>query len=124
MSPNRHIIESKWVFKKKRYGLFRARLFAQGYTQITRVYFTNNYSPVVTDAKIRIILLMWLIKKWDSHTIDSKPAFLYALIEEGIYTNIPKGMAELLEEHYMFKDILILIDYIYDCIQVAGCWFR
>ena len=30
ISPNRGPIESKWVFKKKIYGQFRARLVAQG----------------------------------------------------------------------------------------------
>ena len=41
--PNRHLIDSKWVFKKKIFGKFRARLVAWGYTQIIEVDFTKNY---------------------------------------------------------------------------------
>ena len=32
MPPNIHLIDSKWVFKKKRDGQFRACLVARGYT--------------------------------------------------------------------------------------------
>ena len=58
MPPNRCIIDSKWVFKKKRYGRFRVSLVARGYTQIKGVDFTKNNSPVVTDITLRVIILM------------------------------------------------------------------
>ena len=66
---NRCLIDSKWVFKKKRDGRFRARLVARGYNQIPGLDFANNYLPVVTDVTLHTILLMWLIKKWYSQTI-------------------------------------------------------
>ena len=56
--PNRHLFESQLFFKKKIDGQFRERLVARGYTQILGVYFTENYSPVVTGIKLRTILLM------------------------------------------------------------------
>ena len=40
MPPNICLIESKWVFKKKRDGQFRAHLVVWGYTQIPGVDFT------------------------------------------------------------------------------------
>ena len=54
----------------KRDGRFRERLVARGYTQIPGVDFTENYSTVVTEVTLSIILLMWLINKWDSQTIE------------------------------------------------------
>ena len=63
MPPNKYIIESKWVFKKKRDKKSRAHLVVCGYTQVTGVDFTNNYSPVVTDITLCVILLMWLLNK-------------------------------------------------------------
>ena len=54
--PNRRLIDSKWVFKKKIDGWFRSRLVAQGYNQIQGLNFTINYSPAVTDARLRITL--------------------------------------------------------------------
>ena len=59
--PNRCLIDSKWVFKKKIYGQFRALLVAQGYTQIPELNLTKIYSPVITDVTLQVILLMWLI---------------------------------------------------------------
>ena len=81
MPPNRYLIESKWVLKTKRDVLPRARLVERGYTQILGVDFTNNYLPVVTDVTLCFILLMWLINKWDSHTIFVETYFLFILIE-------------------------------------------
>ena len=82
MPPNRHLIDSKWVSKKKIYGQFRSRLVARRYTQISGVYFSENYSPVVTDVTLRVILLMWLIRKWDSRAINIETAFLYPVLEK------------------------------------------
>ena len=76
MPPSRRLIDSKWVFKKKIDGRFRSRLVARGYNQIKGVEFTKNYSKVVTDTTLRVILLMWLINKWDSCNIDFETAFL------------------------------------------------
>ena len=43
MPPNRYLIDSKWVFKNKRDGRFRARLVPWGYTQITGVLITSGH---------------------------------------------------------------------------------
>ena len=56
--PNKGLIESKRVFKKKIDGQFRARIFVRGYTKTPGVDCTENYSPVVTDVTLRVILLM------------------------------------------------------------------
>jgi len=48
----RRCIKSKWVFKIKRDGIFRARLVACGYSQIPGVDFTKNYA-LMQDIKNR-----------------------------------------------------------------------
>ena len=80
MLPNKHIIESKWVFKKKIDIQFRARLFVRGYTHITGVDFTNNYSPVVTDVTLCVLILMWLLKKRYYHNIYIETKILYVVL--------------------------------------------
>ena len=37
---------------------------------------------------------------------------------------IPEGMSEVLEEYYMYKDILTLIKYFHCLLQAAWCWFK
>ena len=49
MPPGSVPIKTKWVFKIKRNGKFRARLVACGYSQIPGVDFTEDYSPVIHD---------------------------------------------------------------------------
>ena len=48
--PNKQsLIGNKWVFKKKKNSIHRARLVALGYSQIPGVKFSENYAPVVND---------------------------------------------------------------------------
>ena len=63
MTQNRHLIDSKWVFKKKIYVPYRARLVARGSTQITGVELSKKYSPEVTYITLCVILLMDIINK-------------------------------------------------------------
>ena len=49
----------------------------------------QNYSPLVTDVTLRVILVMWLINIWYSETLDVETVFVYTLIEEEIYMKIP-----------------------------------
>ena len=119
MPPNRCIIESKWLFKKKRDSRSRACPVAWGYTQITGVDFTKNYPQVVTDVTLCIIILMLLINKLDSETIDVATSFLYPLQEDEIYMNILEVMEELIEEDYAYKYILTLIKCIYGLVHAA-----
>ena len=60
---------------------------------------------------------MCLINKWESHTIDVEVEFLYAVLEEEIYTKIPVGMAEVIEEYNTYEGISALIKYIYGLVQ-------
>ena len=64
---------------------------------------------------------MWLINKWEYHNIDVKTVFLYVVLEEEIYTKITEGIAEVIEEHYMYRDILKRIKSIYGIVQAARC---
>ena len=44
-------------------------------TKFTGVNFTENYSSVVTDSTLRVILIMWLINKQNYQTIDAETEF-------------------------------------------------
>jgi hypothetical protein len=56
-----NIIGTKWIFKNKsdEHGIVirnKARLIAQGYTQIERVDFDETFAPVARLESIRIML--------------------------------------------------------------------
>ena len=74
---------------------------------------------MVTEIKMRVMLLMRLIRMWDSRTIYVETAFIYTVLEEEIYMIIPGIMAEVPEEHYVYKDILTQIKSSYGALQSA-----
>ena len=73
---------------------------------------------------MQAILIMWLVNKWDSQNIDSGTEFLCTVLEEEIYTKTTEVMAEVLEEHYMYNDILEFINCIWGLVQAAHNWFK
>ena len=63
MPPDRRRVNIKWVFKIKRNGIFRARVVACGYSQISGVDNTANYAQVINDVTCRVLLIVMLLKK-------------------------------------------------------------
>ena len=77
---NRRLIGNKWMFKIKRDGMYRARLFVLGYSQIPGVDYTDNFAPVAHDVSFRIPLARMMVKKLDNLVMDVETAFLYGKI--------------------------------------------
>jgi hypothetical protein len=50
-------IKKKWIFKVKRNGIFRARLVACGYSQVSGIDFNESLTPVLNDISFRIMLI-------------------------------------------------------------------
>ena len=87
----RTLIGNKWVFKKKKNGIYRAKLVALGYSQVPGVNFTENYAPVINDITMRVIMVLMLSNNWYGEIIDVETAFLYGELQEEIYMMIPSG---------------------------------
>ena len=112
--PNgRTCIKSKWVFKIKRNGVFRARLVACGYSQVPGVDFQESFAPVINDVTFRILLITMLTWKLTAKVVDIETAFLHGDLKETIYMEIPKGMKA--EDN----ECLILNKTIYGLVQSA-----
>ena len=93
---DRKIIGSKWVFriKEDKHGnplRFKARLVAQGFSQIPGFDFTETYAPVVKFSSLRILLKLAVEYSLHLHQMDVKTAFLHGTLEEEIYMKQPKG---------------------------------
>ena len=100
MDKGRRLIGSKWVFKRKRDGRYRSRLVALGYTQIPGVDFTDNFSPVVHDVTLRIVLIIWIFFYLDIDQMDVETAFLEGILDpsEYVYMSCPNGLHLALDE--------------------------
>ena len=121
--PNRRIIGSKWVFKKKRNGVYRGRLVGLGYSQIPGLDYTENFAPVINDVTFRMLLVLQIAQKLEGICIDVETAFLYAKLDEEIYMEIPRGYHEV-EGDDGPNDCLLLHQAIYGLVQSARQWHK
>ena len=122
---DRRLIGSKWVFKVKKNGVFRARLVALGYSQIAGIDHQDNYAPVIVDVTFKIIMVLALLNKWVCEIVDVETAFLYGDLEEEIFMKIPEGLNIYEEESkYGEDDCVVLIKTIYGLVQAARQFYK
>ena len=125
VDPERRLVGCKWVFKKKKNGVYRARLVALGYSQIPGVDFTDNFAPVVNDVSLRLVLMMWLSRDdWDAEIVDVETAFLYGNMDETVYMKIPQGYKYEVEDIDETVWCLELQKCIYGLVQAARQWWK
>ena len=97
-TPIKHVpsdrkpIGSRWVFATKSDGRFKARLVAQGFSQIYGVDYFETYSPTLRMDTLRILLAVAAFRDWEIHQVDVKTAYLEGDLEEEIYMRSPEGL--------------------------------
>jgi hypothetical protein len=91
LPPGRKAVKSKWVFKLKADGRYRARLVAKGFTQIPGVDFDETFSPVARFESLRMLLVLAALEDWHIHQMDVKSAFLNGVLDEEIFMEQPQG---------------------------------
>ena len=123
---NRKGIGTKWVFKEKKNGVFRARLVVKGYDQIAGVDFQYNFAPVTSEITLRILLIMWIIEDYFAEIADVQTAFLYGELEEELFIHIPSGYEEYLSEigEQVEGNYLKLEKSTYGLVQAARSWWK
>lgn len=94
---NRKLVGSKWIFKIKfnsdgSLDRYKARLVAQGFSQVEGIDFHETYAPVVRHTTIRIILAMANRCDWLVWQLDVCTAFLYGELEEDVYMHPPEEL--------------------------------
>ena len=95
LPPGARAIKGKLIFKIKRKQndiKFKARLVAQGFTQIQGIDYNDTYSPVAKATSLRTIIALSTIMKLKLHQIDFTTAYINADLEEDIYMYPPPGM--------------------------------
>jgi len=95
LPPGKKAVGSKWVLVLKRdengdISRFKARLVAQGFTQIPGQDFTHTFAPVARWDSIRLILSIAAMNDWELRHIDIKTAYLNGKLKEEIYLKRPE----------------------------------
>ncbi|KAI0993402.1 hypothetical protein K3495_g14782, partial [Podosphaera aphanis] len=89
---DRKPIGSRWVFTVKSDGRFKARLVAQGFSQIHGVDYFDTYSPTLRMDSLRILLAVATFNDWEIDQVDVKTAYLEGDLDEVIFMRSPEGM--------------------------------
>jgi hypothetical protein len=105
---NHNVVGSKWVFRNKHNedGLVvrnKARLVAQGYTQIEGLHFGEIFSPMARLEAIRILLAYACAHKIKLYQMDVKSACLNGKISELVYMEQPPGFEDPKRPNHMYK---------------------
>ena len=93
----RHTVGSRWVFAIKRNEhdeivRYKARLVAQGFSQVPGIDFDETYAPVVRYDSLRILLCLSVQNtKIQIHQMDFDTAYLNGSLQETIYMRCPPG---------------------------------
>jgi hypothetical protein len=120
-----NIIGTKWIFKNKtdEHGTVvqnKARLVAQGYTQIEGVDFDETFAPVARLESIRILLSIACHLGFKLYQMDVKSAFLNGVLQEEVYVEQPKGFQDPHHPHHVYK----LKKALYGLKQAPRAWYE
>ena len=94
--PNRKVIGSKWVFKRKtdangEVERYKARLVAQGFSQKLGLDYEETFSPIVRFELVRTVIALGAQLKLQLHQMDVSTAFLNGNLSEEVYLKQPEG---------------------------------
>ena len=121
----RNVIGTKWIFKNKQdeNGIVirnKARLVAQGFSQVKGVDYGETFAPVARLESIRILLAYAAHHNFKLQQMDVKSAFLNGPLNELVYVKQPPGF-----EDPNFPDHAYKLDKaLYGLKQAPRAWYE
>jgi Reverse transcriptase (RNA-dependent DNA polymerase) len=70
----------------------KARLVAQGFTQIPGVDYEETYSPLVDVITLRFLISLTITENLQMRLMDVVTAYLYGSLDNDIYMKVPGGL--------------------------------
>ncbi|GKB06196.1 ribonuclease H-like domain-containing protein [Tanacetum coccineum] len=104
---------------------YKARLVANGSTQLEGVDVDETFSSVVKPGTIRTVLSLAASRHWPIHQLDVKNAFLHCDLSETVYMHQPPGFRDSVHPDYVFvvtppTYIAYLLLYVDDIVLTAS----
>ena len=123
--PGINVVGNRWVFRIKRDNVgqvdrIKARLVAQGFSQVPGIDFNETYSPTIRFTSIRFILALAAHYNLELRQIDIKGAYLNGMLDETVYMRQPEGFTSEGRENYVCK----LNKGIYGLKQSGRVWYQ
>jgi Reverse transcriptase (RNA-dependent DNA polymerase) len=91
LPKGRKTIGCRWVFDVKSDGHKKARLVAQGFSQVEGIDFNELFSPIVRFESVQLILALSALEDYYCVGVDVHNAYLYGKLDEEIYMRQPEG---------------------------------
>jgi hypothetical protein len=98
----------------------KARLVAQGYTQVEGLDFGETYAPVARLEAIRILLAYACSHDIKLYQMDVKSAFLNGYINEEVYIEQPPGFEDDKKPDHVYK----IKKALYGLKQAPRAWYE
>jgi len=123
--PKNYVTGTKWGFRNKQdeHGVVtrnKARLVAQGFTQVEGLDFEETYAPVVRLEAIRMLLAFAAHHDFKLYQMDIKSAFLNGPIQELVYVEQPPGFEDPKFLNHVYK----LQKALYGLKQAPRAWYE
>nr|GEX70854.1 retrovirus-related Pol polyprotein from transposon TNT 1-94 [Tanacetum cinerariifolium] len=123
--PRSNVVGWKWVFRTEFHAdntidKFKARLVAQGFTQVLGLEYSATFSPVVKASTVRIILSLVVLNKWPLHQLDVKNAILDGNLTDIVYMEQPPGFIDSRVPNHVCR----LKKALYGLKQAPRVWFQ
>jgi hypothetical protein len=123
--PDQNVVGTKWVFRNKQdeHGVVtrnKARLAAEGYSQVKGLDFDETYAPVARHESIRILLVYASYHGFKLYQMDMKSAFLNDPIKEEVYVEQPRGFEGSEYPNHVYK----LSKALYGLKQAPRAWYK
>ncbi|KAL0536296.1 hypothetical protein IC582_025239 [Cucumis melo] len=120
-----NIIGTRWIFKNKideqgRLIRNKARLIAQGYTQIEGLDFGETFAPVARLEAIRLLLSFACFRRFKLFQMDVKSTFLNGYLSEEVYDAQPNDFIDPVHYDHVYK----LQKTLYDLKQAPKVWYE
>jgi hypothetical protein len=120
LPPGRKVVGSRWVYKIKQGGLYKARFVVKGYSQRPGFDYDETFAPVARFASVRTVLSIAAGRSMHVHQMDVDTAFQLSKLKEEIYIQQPEGyVVPGMEDH-----VLRLNKSLYGLKQSALVWFN
>jgi len=124
---DRKIIGTKWVFKLKdpesSQPRYKARLVAQGYSQIEGIDYDETRASVVQMTTLRTLFAIAAKLKMLIHQFDVVTAFLNGTLDNPIYVELPP-LFETTDDYSTDNGVLKLNKALYGLKQAGYEWLR
>ena len=115
------ILPGTWVFRRKRapdgsITKHKARYCVRGDLQTEH---HETYAPVVGWSTIRLFLILSMLLKWDTKSIDFSQAFVQAKLDYPVWIHLPRGFHTQTKN----KQCLKLVKSLYGLSEAPRLWY-